>query len=220
MPRSSGFAESKAEVTDRIGKTASLAGLGNSLLQRLETVEEAIYQVRNRSGQDPLNFPIRLNNRLAALRRSVEDSETRPTDAASVVFQELSGRGSIGSLGRLEGIVKTELVAFNPRRGRQGRPGGAHRRPLGELSRSPAWSRPARRGSPRTCSSLAAHDGAAAVAPVVFAAATGGLLRLAHRGHQVHERPCPRSFPSTPDCRSLRRASNGPGTHRAEDPLK
>jgi photosystem II stability/assembly factor-like uncharacterized protein len=102
----------KAEVTDRMGKTGSLATLGSSLVQRLATVEETIYQVRNRSGQDPLNFPIRLNDRLAALRRSVEDSETRPTDAAYVVFKELSAELD-RELGRLEAIVKTDLAAFN-----------------------------------------------------------------------------------------------------------
>jgi len=32
-------------------------------------VEEDLYQVRNRSNQDPLNFPIKLNNQIAALMR-------------------------------------------------------------------------------------------------------------------------------------------------------
>jgi len=59
-------------------------------IPKLTKIEEDLYQVRNRSGQDPLNFPIRLNNRLAALQRSVETGEARPTAAAYVVFKELS----------------------------------------------------------------------------------------------------------------------------------
>jgi hypothetical protein len=55
-------------------------------------VEEDVYQVRNRSNQDPLNFPIKLNNQLAALARSIETGDAKPTDASYVVFKELSAR--------------------------------------------------------------------------------------------------------------------------------
>jgi hypothetical protein len=60
------------------------------LLEQMAMIEEALYQVKNQSGQDPLNFPIKLNNRLASLRRSVEDGDARPTDGAYLVFKELS----------------------------------------------------------------------------------------------------------------------------------
>jgi len=59
-------------------------------LNELSAIEEALYQVKNQSGQDPLNFPIRLNNRLASLRRSIENGEAKPTDGAYKVFKELS----------------------------------------------------------------------------------------------------------------------------------
>jgi hypothetical protein len=36
----------------------------------ISDVEDDIYQVKNQSGQDPLNFPIKINNRLANLNRS------------------------------------------------------------------------------------------------------------------------------------------------------
>ena len=61
-----------------------------SLMSQLTAIEEALYQTKNQSPQDPLNFPIRLNNRLSSLRRSVETGEARPTDAAYKVFEELS----------------------------------------------------------------------------------------------------------------------------------
>ncbi len=59
-------------------------------LKELSAVEENLYQVKNQSGQDPLNFPIKLNNRLASLRRSVENGDAKPTDGAYKVFNELS----------------------------------------------------------------------------------------------------------------------------------
>jgi hypothetical protein len=68
----------------------------NAAAERLETkltaVEEDVYQVRNRSNQDQLNFPIKLNNQLAALARSIETGDAKPTDASYVVFKELSAR--------------------------------------------------------------------------------------------------------------------------------
>ena len=37
-----------------------------------------------------MNFPIRLNNRFASLRRSVETGDAKPTNGAYKVFEELS----------------------------------------------------------------------------------------------------------------------------------
>lgn len=61
-----------------------------SVLEKMTLIEEALYQVKNQSAQDPLNFPIKLNNRLASLRRSIENGDARPTDGAYQVFKELS----------------------------------------------------------------------------------------------------------------------------------
>src|SRR5437016_11799006 len=49
------------------GKGAAIARAADSLQAKLGAVEEAIYQVRNRSNEDPLNFPIKVNNKLASL---------------------------------------------------------------------------------------------------------------------------------------------------------
>ncbi|MGH7472152.1 MAG: hypothetical protein ACRENP_29735, partial [Longimicrobiales bacterium] len=62
------------------------------LKDKLSRVEEELYQVRNQSNQDPLNYPIKLNNKLAALLGAVEGVEGRPTAQSSEVFRELSAR--------------------------------------------------------------------------------------------------------------------------------
>jgi hypothetical protein len=64
--------------------------MAGDLMANLTKIEEALYQTKNESGQDPLNFPIRLNNRLASLRRSVETGDAKPTNGAYKVFGELS----------------------------------------------------------------------------------------------------------------------------------
>lgn len=78
----------------------------------LSAIEENLYQVRNQSGQDPLNFPIKLNNRLASLRRSMENGDAKPTDGAYKVFRELSAELDI-ELGKLNTALNKELPKVN-----------------------------------------------------------------------------------------------------------
>ena len=76
-------------------KSFSSSAKIKKLISKLETIESSIYQVKNQSGQDPLNFPIRVNNRLAYLRKSVESGDGLPTKGSREVFEllkdELSG---------------------------------------------------------------------------------------------------------------------------------
>ncbi|MBZ9728248.1 glycosyl hydrolase [Salegentibacter sp. JZCK2] len=64
-------------------------------LEKLNEIEESIYQVKNESPQDPLNFPIRLNNKIASLGNIVDSGEARPTDGAYKVYNELSEELSV-----------------------------------------------------------------------------------------------------------------------------
>ncbi len=99
------------EVTD-----PALTESANKLITALTSVEEALYQTKNQSPQDPLNFPIRLNNRLSSLRRSVETGEARPTDAAYKVFEELSAELTT-HLDKLDDIKKTEWIDLKSKLG-------------------------------------------------------------------------------------------------------
>lgn len=62
----------------------------NDIIKKITAIEEELYQVKNRSGQDPLNFPIKLGNRISAVRRSLETGDNKPTAGAYKVFDELS----------------------------------------------------------------------------------------------------------------------------------
>jgi photosystem II stability/assembly factor-like uncharacterized protein len=81
-------------------------------LDKITRVEEELYQVKNQSGQDPLNFPIKLNNRLASLRRSVEDGDAKPTDGAYQVYNELSAELDT-HLTHLKDIFEHDLPKVN-----------------------------------------------------------------------------------------------------------
>ncbi len=76
----------------------------------LEGIEGEIYQVRNRSNQDPLNFPITANSRLANLLSMSERGDGRLGEGMVEVFGVMRGRLE-GLLGRLEGVMR-EVEAF------------------------------------------------------------------------------------------------------------
>ncbi|HEY6188003.1 MAG TPA: hypothetical protein VIW80_10010 [Pyrinomonadaceae bacterium] len=83
-----------------------------SLNTKLKAVEEELYQTKNQSSQDPLNYPIRLNNKLAALAGVVNSADAAPTDQTYVVYEEQVGLID-AQLRKLEQIMSTDLAAFN-----------------------------------------------------------------------------------------------------------
>jgi photosystem II stability/assembly factor-like uncharacterized protein len=85
---------------------------GAKLTQSLVAIEEEIYQVRNQSGQDPLNFPIKTNNRLASLLRVAVSGEGRPTNTVEAIFNDLIQELK-GHTDRLDKTVAEDLAAFN-----------------------------------------------------------------------------------------------------------
>jgi photosystem II stability/assembly factor-like uncharacterized protein len=104
----------RQQVQDRRERTqdAEVRAAADSLLARIAVIEERLYQVRNQSNQDPLNYPIRLNNKLAALMGHVEDAESAPTEQSYQVFQELSGQLD-RELAALNGLWTQDLDALN-----------------------------------------------------------------------------------------------------------
>ena len=70
----------------------------------LSRIEEELYQVKNRSPRDTLNYPIKLNNQLAFLLEAIETGDTRPTDQMQKVFEELSEK-----LAKLKSDYETAL---------------------------------------------------------------------------------------------------------------
>ena len=93
-------------------KKAEIQALADGLMKPLTVVEEEVYQVKNRSGQDPLNYPIKLNNKIAALAGVVESSDNKPTDQSYTVFKELSAKLD-AQLRAMQKTLTTELPRLN-----------------------------------------------------------------------------------------------------------
>jgi photosystem II stability/assembly factor-like uncharacterized protein len=107
----------RAELADREKKLtgASLGefqSLAAPLRAEMAVVEDSIYQTKNRSGQDPLNYPIRLNNKIAALAGVAGSSEARPTDQTGGVFRTLSVQLD-GELAKMKRALDGSLPKIN-----------------------------------------------------------------------------------------------------------
>ena len=60
----------------------ALIDLSNTLVKDMTVIEETLYQTKSKSNQDPLNFPIRLNNKLAHLNSLTRIGNYAPTQQA------------------------------------------------------------------------------------------------------------------------------------------
>ncbi|MDB4906587.1 MAG: glycosyl hydrolase [Gemmatimonadetes bacterium] len=78
----------------------------------LSTVEDSLYQTKNRAGQDPLNYPIRLDNKIGHLAVVVGSSEGRPTAQSYQVLKLLSAQLD-RELARLKQVMDATLPALN-----------------------------------------------------------------------------------------------------------
>jgi photosystem II stability/assembly factor-like uncharacterized protein len=98
------------EIVDR-QRAGALPGAGD-VLKKLAAVEEALYQVRNRSARDTLNYPIKLNNQLAVLQAGVDTGDYPPTDQDRVVFTELTA--ALAKLRQeFSGVLELDLKRLN-----------------------------------------------------------------------------------------------------------
>ncbi|HEY7286121.1 MAG TPA: hypothetical protein VH497_11795 [Vicinamibacterales bacterium] len=104
----------KQQLEDRTKQTsnADVKAIAEQFSKELTTVEESVYQVKNRSNQDPLNFPIKTNNRLASLLRVVEAGDGKPIGNVQPIFNDLQGELK-AETDRLQRAIATYLQRFN-----------------------------------------------------------------------------------------------------------
>jgi len=101
-----------AQVDARVTADPSLAQAGAALDDKLNAVQNELYQTKLQAGEDPLNFPIKLNDKIGALHGVIESVDGKPTDQTYQVFDELNAQLQV-QLQKLRDIVSTEVAAFN-----------------------------------------------------------------------------------------------------------
>ena len=86
--------------------------MAKAINQKMKKIEDELYQTKNKSNQDPLNYPIRLNNKLAALASEADGSDYKPTAQVRAVYQEVTAQID-EQLSTLKRIFEEEVPKFN-----------------------------------------------------------------------------------------------------------
>lgn len=104
----------KHQVEERLEASddARLRAAAAALVEAASEIEGNLYQVKNRAGQDPLNFPIRVNNRLANLIGMVQRGDGRPNDGMHEVFDIMVERLAVLT-GQLDVVWEGQMAAVN-----------------------------------------------------------------------------------------------------------
>lgn len=102
------------DFTGRLGKEVpkEVKTAADSIHKQITAVEEALYQTKAKSGQDVLNFPIRLNDKLSGLFDAANSGNMAPSKQAKDVFADLSAQCD-AQLGKLKTILEKDIPAFN-----------------------------------------------------------------------------------------------------------
>ena len=103
------------EWARRVKNTEAEPGVvagGKLLVERLDSVEEELLQVKIQSEQDSLNYPVKLNSKLAALSFMVGNADAAPTKQAGELFVDLASKVDV-QLAELKKVLATDLPGFN-----------------------------------------------------------------------------------------------------------
>lgn len=100
------------DVLVKVEDNDGLKNMADSIINDMSTVEKALYQTKNESRQDPLNFPIKLNNKVGHLGSLMGLGDFRPTDQARAFFNEVSVAID-EQIELLDKIKKDRIPAFN-----------------------------------------------------------------------------------------------------------
>ena len=92
--------------------TQALVEKAKTMKEGFGEIEKALYQTKNRSNQDPLNFPIRLTNKLAHLNSLVSLDDFPPTEQDIAVKNEMTNKINT-QLAEFDTLVDEEMKAFN-----------------------------------------------------------------------------------------------------------
>jgi photosystem II stability/assembly factor-like uncharacterized protein len=93
-------------------RAKAIADAGKALDTKMTEVEEALIQTKAKSGQDVLNFPVRLNNHLVALSGVVGSADSAPTKQSYEVFDMLD-KAVDEQLAKWKRIVSSDVAAYD-----------------------------------------------------------------------------------------------------------
>jgi kynureninase len=93
-------------------KAKSVLDRAHALSKELSDIEEALYQTKSKASEDPLNVPVKLNNKLAALLTAVEEADVQPTASQQQVYEDLATSVN-AEINKLKQVMNDGVPAFN-----------------------------------------------------------------------------------------------------------
>jgi hypothetical protein len=100
-----------AEIKGR-SESSGAVEAGEAVREKLTAIEDVLIQAKSKSSQDPLNYPVRLDNKIAALASVAAAADARPTDQSRELFKELAGQAEV-EIAKLKEIVETDIPNLN-----------------------------------------------------------------------------------------------------------
>jgi hypothetical protein len=101
-----------AEPASAASSRTSLVAAAEALEKKITPVEEELIQVKLKSSQDSLNYPLKVDGKLAVLAGVVESADTAPTQPSYELFDVLSAQVA-AQLARWNEIVSKDVPALN-----------------------------------------------------------------------------------------------------------
>ncbi len=102
------------DFTSRMDTTNNkeIKQMADTINKQIKTIEEALYQTKSKSGQDVLNYPIRLNDKIAGLYDVAASGYNPPSKPMKESFADLSSQADV-QLNKLKKIMTENLPALN-----------------------------------------------------------------------------------------------------------
>jgi len=84
----------------------------DTIKKQMTAVEEALHQTKAKSGQDVLNYPIRLDDKISGLYDFASSGIAAPAKQVKDAFAELGGQADV-QLNKLKQIIEVDVLKFN-----------------------------------------------------------------------------------------------------------
>lgn len=109
--------EIRQQINDFMSRAGSdslkeIKAMADSINKRMTRIEEALYQTKAKSGQDVLNYPIRLNDQVAGLYNYAASGNYAPTQQVKEAYNYLSTKADL-ELAMLKTIMEVDVPKFN-----------------------------------------------------------------------------------------------------------
>ncbi len=100
--------------TERMGKDLpkEIKEKGDTIAKQLTTIEEALYQTKAKSGQDVLNYPIRLNDKISGLYDYANSGNNAPTKQLKQAYTDLAAMADV-QINKLKTLMDVDVVELN-----------------------------------------------------------------------------------------------------------